>query len=424
MARPYEIEAFVQPERIPTNALFFPGELSSIQASWRHVLARANGTYASGGLFQNNMPYGIRAQVKEERLSGLLKAHDLTASQLRAWRQDDDLSPTLDIPDNLRKQLSPIVGEIRSKILARGRGRDLDNPYAKANAVRDYLVANCTYSLSSPLVPATDDAVVFFLTKSRRGACDMFASSMVLLLRALNVPARLATGYIEPSELTDGRVTTNGSTIASILGDTKSKGATAAPARKRVSANGRSIPPVLTFAMREKDAHAWVEYFVPQAGWLTYDPTAGTRTTELPIEEQLATMFHLPSLNISLQTLWLPLCGLLLISIGVVWSVVDSKSRQNRVPLGAADLVRAEISTTYEQAVRALARHVPAKPHLTPLEFESFVNHSQISQAAKQEFTAITYLLIAARYNAQPPELAKGDLAACLRRLRRALGQF
>jgi hypothetical protein len=72
--------------------------------------------------------------------------------------------------------------------------------------------------------------------------------------------------------------------------------------------------------------------------------------------------------------------------------------------------------------VRLLKRHVPARPNLTPLEFEAEVNRSKISPAAKQEFTALTFLLIGARYTPQPPAMSSTELNSCVRRLRRALG--
>jgi hypothetical protein len=237
----------------------------------------------------------------------------------------------------------------------------------------------------------------------------MVASSMVLLLRAFNVPARLATGYIEPEELTEGRVTTGGSTL--IGNSVAEEGGTTDTGSKNM----------LTFSFREKDAHAWVEYYIPKAGWLTYDPTAGTRTTEMPIEAQIATMLSLPSLQLPWKGLWLPLCGVLLIGLGLGWTVVDTKTRQGKLPLTPEDIMRARISAAYNKAARMLHRHVPVAPHLTPREFEAAVNRAPLPAAAKQEFAALTYLLVAARYMRIPPSKTDEELGECLKRLRLAL---
>jgi transglutaminase-like putative cysteine protease len=71
----------------------------------------------------------------------------------------------------------------------------------KAQAVERYLAETCEYSLDTPIVPNEQDAVLFFLTESRLGACDMFASAMALLLRVMDVPTRIATGFRQPEEL-------------------------------------------------------------------------------------------------------------------------------------------------------------------------------------------------------------------------------
>ena len=76
-----------------------------------------------------------------------------------------------------------------------------------------------------------DDAMVEFLTGTRRGYCEQFASAMAAMLRTVGVPARVAVGF------TGGRD----------------------------DAGVRSVSTT--------DAHAWVEAWFPAAGWTTFDPT-------------------------------------------------------------------------------------------------------------------------------------------------------
>jgi hypothetical protein len=69
----------------------------------------------------------------------------------------------------------------------------------------------------------------------RSGHCEYFASAMTVMLRAVGIPARYATGFL-PGEYND------------LGGD---------------------------YIIRESDAHTWVEVYFPSYGWITFDPTPG-----------------------------------------------------------------------------------------------------------------------------------------------------
>jgi len=77
-------------------------------------------------------------------------------------------------------------------------------------------------------------AVDEFWFDRRLGFCEHFAASMVVLLRAMDVPARVVTGY-------------QGTDPAPVDG---------------------------YYIVRNSNAHAWVEYWQPGQGWVRTDPTA------------------------------------------------------------------------------------------------------------------------------------------------------
>lgn len=102
----------------------------------------------------------------------------------------------------------------------------------QARRIEQYLSTNFTYTLD--LVGAqTESPVDDFLFRHRRGHCEYFASSMVLMLRSLGIPARFTTGYL----------------------------------------GGDYTPFEGYFVVRQSDAHAWVEAYLPDLGWSTFDPT-------------------------------------------------------------------------------------------------------------------------------------------------------
>jgi hypothetical protein len=109
-------------------------------------------------------------------------------------------------------------------------------PYAKTEAVVRYLTENCRYDDLAARVPRAADVADYFLTKSKRGACDQFATAAALLCRAAGVPSRIVIGYVLEGPL-------------------------GAPNR---------------YVARERDAHAWIEVLIPGYGWIPVDPTAGS----------------------------------------------------------------------------------------------------------------------------------------------------
>jgi len=104
----------------------------------------------------------------------------------------------------------------------------------QAEAIRSWVAAQCDYSLAAPATPKGQDPVSYFLFVSQRGYCDLFASSMVILCRYAGIPARIATGFAPGEQSAD-----------------------------------------LSYSVRAKDKHAWVEVFFPGVGWREYDPTSG-----------------------------------------------------------------------------------------------------------------------------------------------------
>jgi hypothetical protein len=88
------------------------------------------------------------------------------------------------------------------------------------------------YSLKPGLAP-DGDQLGLFLFDAKKGYCSYFAFSMTLLLRSLGIPARTAVGFFVDPE-------------------------TAA---------------FDYFPVRSDMAHAWVEVFFPEYGWIEYDPT-------------------------------------------------------------------------------------------------------------------------------------------------------
>ncbi len=131
----------------------------------------------------------------------------------------------LQVPDSV----PPRVGELAAQIV----GPD-DPPYLAAFRIERYLRENYPFSLRVSDPPPRRDPIDWFLFESREGYFDHHASAMVVLLRTLGIPARIAVGFA--------------------LDETSFSQASE------------------TFVLSEKDSWAWPEVFFPGYGWVEFNP--------------------------------------------------------------------------------------------------------------------------------------------------------
>ena len=115
-----------------------------------------------------------------------------------------------------------------------------DSVYYSLNDVLAFLRGNAVYDLSVPNTPEGEDFVEYFLFESKRGYCAHFASSAVLMLRYLGVPARYAAGYA------------------------------AAPESFKRNQDGTYSTVIL-----DRQAHAWAEVYLEGIGWVPVEMTPG-----------------------------------------------------------------------------------------------------------------------------------------------------
>lgn len=146
-------------------------------------------------------------------------------------------------PDWVKTHYLQLPAELpqRDRALAATMAAGKSNPYDQASAIQDALrQLPDTYDI--PAVPPDRDAVDYFLFDLKRGYSDYHASAMVVLLRSIGVPARLATGF--------------------------SVGEFDLNAHK--------------YIVRENDAISWPEVFFPGYGWEEFSPFGGAPLVSRP----------------------------------------------------------------------------------------------------------------------------------------------
>lgn len=118
------------------------------------------------------------------------------------------------------------------ELAARWRQSARDDAEVVSMALAHFRTEKFFYTLDPPLLE--NDPVDEFLFETRRGYCEHYAAAFVTLMRSAGIPARVVTGY-----------------------------------------QGGELNPAGNYLIvRQLDAHAWAEVWLPGQGWARVDPTA------------------------------------------------------------------------------------------------------------------------------------------------------
>lgn len=155
-----------------------------------------------------------------------------------------------DLSPSLRQQALQLPTGFNPRTQALGaqwRREAGDNDAAIVARALQWIRSDFAYTLDTPF-PGRD-TVDEFLFDQQQGFCEHFSSSFVFLMRSSGVPARVVTGY----------------------------------------AGGQYNPLGKYWIVRNLDAHAWAEVWMPQRGWVRVDPTAAVAPERIydTIEDRL-----------------------------------------------------------------------------------------------------------------------------------------
>lgn len=100
----------------------------------------------------------------------------------------------LDVPPHLKEKLVQFIKEHQTTDLFK-KSDDLSTNLT-VQYIHNMLSQNAKYSLKTGTLPTNKDFVEYFLLENKKGSCSHFASTMTLMLRCLNIPARYVRGYV------------------------------------------------------------------------------------------------------------------------------------------------------------------------------------------------------------------------------------
>ncbi|MEB3229465.1 MAG: DUF4129 domain-containing transglutaminase family protein, partial [Leptolyngbyaceae bacterium] len=121
----------------------------------------------------------------------------------------------------------------------------LTNPYEKALYLGQYLKQNYTIQPDLPFLDPEEDLVESFLFNTLGGYPDHFSTALSVMLRSVGIPTRLVTGF----------------------------------------APGEFNPFTGFYIVRNTDAYALTDVYIPTYGWFTIDPIPGRELVPPSVED-------------------------------------------------------------------------------------------------------------------------------------------
>jgi len=198
---------------IASDALFFAGAPEFLIINAPTIVKTAGDSYRLGYGTSDGLRYGAYSLIEDPRAPPPPGEEEAMAEAQRAGYL---LLPAID----------PRIPALARRITA-----GIEGDGNRAAAIERHLAS---YQYSTELLPSeVPDPLAHFLFERRRGHCEYFASAMAVMLRSIQIPARVVTGF----------------------------------------QSGIYNPVSGWHVIRAADAHSWVEAWIPGSGWRTYDPT-------------------------------------------------------------------------------------------------------------------------------------------------------
>lgn len=167
--------------------------------------------------FQILSPQPVNSRLRYEARSYLVYHANLLESPIQLQRA---------------RQLPPTLNPRTRQLAANWRAGNSNDAAVIRSALSYFNQQNFHYTLDPP--PLGVNGIDDFLFTTRQGFCEHYASAFVFLMRAAGIPARVVTGYQGGEYNAFGNY----------------------------------------YIVRQSDAHAWAEVWLPELGWQRVDPTA------------------------------------------------------------------------------------------------------------------------------------------------------
>jgi transglutaminase-like putative cysteine protease len=228
----------------------WPGNYRIIRQEVEYIEDLNGLLYTAGLPLSTDQKYTVawRMQNQDQGIfdmfGGSIRKNKYAADSLQPTASTVELQEAgQDYPDWIRNRYLGLPDSIPERVIALARDITATEPtpYDRAIAIETFL-RRFPYTLDLPQPPQDHDIADYFLFGAKRGYCDYYASAMVVLSRAAGLPARLVTGYI----------------------------------------GGYYDQNLDAYLVTADLAHAWVEIYFPEYGWIIFEPTGGRAEIDRP----------------------------------------------------------------------------------------------------------------------------------------------
>ncbi len=207
-------------EKDMSNIIFGALDVSEIYFPGNQIYVDSNKTLISPYFLEKGMIYSCISVIEDNRVNQPLT--------------EQDRIKYLQLPE-----ISPRVKEYALKFSENTLSKEQRSVYQTSFLISEAIKEGCKYNLEVRKFPDESETTDYFLFETKEGFCEHFATAMAVVCRINDIPCRLVTGFVPSSY-------------------------------SRFSGY---------YEIRESDAHAWVEVYTKDRGWVLFDPTPGYDST-------------------------------------------------------------------------------------------------------------------------------------------------
>lgn len=196
--------------------------------------------YGDGNVESNIATYQVESEV-------IVIDHQALAEATATFEDEDLMQAYTSIPQLFPERVRELAEEVTASA---------NNDYEKVLLLEQHLKNSYNYTNTpdtTKMTGSSSDFVEQFLFEIQEGYCDYFSTSMVMMARTLNIPARWVKGF---SSGVSDEAMANQEQLAFTQ------------YMKNSDTSG-------TYTVRNADAHSWVEVYFEGYGWVAFEPTPG-----------------------------------------------------------------------------------------------------------------------------------------------------